>query len=225
MRRLLGIVLVFAAVTACGGGGSGASTKDDQNIADVAVLKGADLPSGFIEKASSSSSSSDSSASEESDACYQQATGQDPKAFDRSRTAKTKANFEKGQGLDAVRIEAIVEMLQDPKVISDQLAAFAKPEVGDCLKNLFTSAASSSSATISDTKTNFVPLDGVGDAGGTFTLTATLTAAGVHGSLTLELDLVKKGRAALSVAITTFDVAPDHDLAVSSIKLMASRIP
>ncbi|MEY2592212.1 MAG: hypothetical protein QOJ67_4196 [Acidimicrobiaceae bacterium] len=144
--------------------------------------------------------------------------------MEKSRTARTKANFKSGQGPDTVSVEAEVEMVKDPKVLSDQLASFANSAVADCFKTAFESQVTKGSTKLTGLQVNFVKLDGIGDGGGTFKITGTVSASGVEVPISVEINLVKTGRAALSLTVTAINSQTDHDLAVTSLKTMAGRV-
>jgi hypothetical protein len=229
MRKLAGIALISLIVTACGGGGSSTqpSNEKDQAAANAAVLQATDLPNGFSSSSSSSSSSnaSDSQASDDADTCFKQATGVDPNAIDKNRTAKAKNSFKLGAGLDTVTVEGEVEMYREGSDLTAQLAALAQPGVTDCLKNLFATEFANRGATVGDLSIVPSKVEGVGDEQGGFTISGPITINNVSINFGTEVDFTRVGRVGLSATIVSLQGAPDHSLAVTAMTAMAGRLP
>ena len=221
MRRFAGILIgVVLLAAACSGG---VDTSHDQAKADATVLKASDLD-GFEAESSSSSSSESSSSSDPADECFRQATGLDPNASDKDRTAKAEADFKKGSGVDAVGVHAEVELHTSGDSMTKQLAAFSTPQVASCLKDVFTRGAETSDTTFSNVEVTYKKLDGLGDEGGEFDVSGTATVSSINLSVGFEIDFVRKGRVGLSVFLSSLKGRPDHQQAIDAFTSMLARV-
>ena len=199
----------------------------EQLTADNVALQPSDLPGSFSSKSSSSSSSSssDAQASADADQCFRSAAGTDLSTFDKERTAKAKRAFDAGQGLDGVEVTADVEVYRDPGNVTPQIAAMAKPEVGECFRKLFVDEFTAAGATVGDVAIAPAKVEGVGDGQAGFLITGPVTIKGVDVNFGIEFDFTQVGRFGLMVTVLSLAGTPDHALAVTSMKAMSERVP
>ncbi len=221
LAALLSIVAALA-VAACSSGGVDA--KADQKKADAAVIQASDLSGYSSDSSSSATDASDSSKSEAANKCFAEATGQDPNAVDKDQTAKAESSWASGKDLSLKSLQAEVQLVKDAKVLTESRKAFSNSAVKDCLKSAFAAEAATGEATLTDLDVAYKELDGIGDGGGTFTLTGNVEASSIKVPFTAEINYVQVGRAALTVTVTSLSRSADHDLAVRSLQTMADRV-
>jgi hypothetical protein len=229
MRKVVVAVIAVALLAACGGGSSKPDTAKDQAKADNIVLRASDLPDGFAVKESSSSDSSGSTDSS-SDATQQQfddcvegksgVSGADDKAH---TTAKAKATYEQGTGLDSVEVEGEAQLYDEEAIVAKELSALQDPAFGDCIQPAFESSFTNEGATDVALTVTPTSVDGIGDGGAGYLVSGNVTITGVKVAFATELGFVRVGRTALTTFVTSLTGDADHDLLTRSLSAMAGR--
>lgn len=235
MRKIVSIVLVALALTACSDSkkASAPDPTNDKVIADNALLRVSELP-GFTEDPSDFASSSPASAGASSSApseedpvlqCIQQATGTDFSHLSSDRTARSKRTFSGGTGSDKTTISASIELYRSASPLDAAIEAMRQPTVSACLKTAMQNSFGVQEIDVPDVTITPSPLPGVGDGGTTLVLKGTLSTVSFSTPFVSEIDFVRVGRSSLSVSITKFSGdTVDHDLAVRGIKTMVGRL-
>jgi hypothetical protein len=233
MRKVATVFVGVLVLAACGGGGGGATSETikpevrDTLAADVAVLQVTDLSGSFSTNASSSSSAeAEGQASPAADKCFQTATGLDPAAFDKERTALAKRVFQTlSTRQELVTVEGKVEIFRDAASLSSRFASLSKPSVRDCLKQIFVDVFAKQHATVDRISVASSKIDNVGDASVGFAVTGPVTTAeGIEVAFGAEFHIARVGRAQVEAYVFSLQVTPDHSLAVAALTKMARRV-
>jgi hypothetical protein len=233
MRRIARILAGVLVLAACGGGGGGATSETikpevrDALTADVAVLQLTDLSGSFSSNArSTSSSDAEGQASPAADKCFQAATGLDQAAFDNERTATAKRVFQTTSSRqELVTVEGKVEIFRDAASLTSRFAAFSKPPVRDCLKQIFVDVFAKQGAKVDRISVGSSKIDDVGDESVGFAITGPVTTAeGIEVAFGAEFHLARVGRAEVEAYVFSLQVTPDHSLAVAALTKMARRV-
>jgi hypothetical protein len=233
MRKLATILAGVLVLAACGGGGGGATSQTikpevrDALAADVAVLQVNDLSGTFSSKTNSNSSSdAEGQASPAADKCFQTAAGLDQAALDNDRTATAKRVFQTlSTHQELVTVEGKVEIFRDVASFSSRFASFSKPQVRDCLKQIFVDVFTKQHASVDRISVASSKIDNVGDESVGFAITGPVTTAdGIEVAFGAEFHLARVGRAEVEAYVFSLQVTPDHSLAVAALTRMARRV-
>jgi uncharacterized protein YceK len=237
MRRLLmPLLLVSVLLAGCGddeshttsGAGTTKETSTKNRSADDAatarkiVLKQADLPSGWTD--TTAADAADSGSSDETDRKVAACLGVDPNASDKRGSADS--SFEKGESGEQTA-NASVEMAADKKEVQQELAAVKKSTATDCLKPLLDSQVQEGMGTDGKLDSSTLARDDAaktfGDGSVVLRYTAQVTASGAHLPVVIDMVVAAKGRAEISLLLSSIGAPTNAALRDDLLAKMVAR--
>jgi hypothetical protein len=178
------------ALGACGGGGSGANAADDKKLADAAVLKLADFPSGWTEGPPPDDT-------DEADDPFTKCLGSEAKQLDANTSGEAEsAEFSRGEGTTANSFVAVLKSEDNAKSAIDIMRS---QKLKDCFNDsvgeeIEASAGAEEGVTIGDISLKESSFAKVGDEATALQLSVPISAEAIEITFYADVVFFREGR-------------------------------
>ncbi len=246
--RLVALIGAVVVVAACGDNttsSSPATTVDprsptqvaaDKATADAAVLKLADLPSGWTAQPNSDDSSS-SAEQRSAEAEFADCAGVDPSVIGAGRSSPTRAKSDQFSDSGNHQVESSATVVATREGAKDQLTSVRKPTVPACLAKFVNRAIRSSienpkpgqppptNVTFGDAKVENLDLPGLHATSVGYRATVPVHAGDRELDVNLDIVLALNGRTGISMTFTSFGGPFAADAEIGLTNAVIDRTP